>query len=278
MMPPVRRPLGGYTVRIPLLLLIAILAGCVDEPLGALNATDEIPERVGPWQRVHDFEGQLTATASTGLHTFEVPEKTAQIEALLTWREPAAQLGFRLLDASGEEVAAGWNEAPNRAYVTNTHPVTPGEWTIEIFADRALTADYSATIRAASDAPDHGPITTTFVIPPQNPARLLPPEARSTIPSVAPRDYAEVNLNMEPGDAFDFSWGSTSPVYFNVHYHGADGTERPIEERTDALAGSFAATMTEVYALLWRNEGTSDVEVTLELDGSYRLHSMTRRA
>lgn len=264
-------------MRIALVLLVAIFAGCVDQPLGAGNAPDETTSTV-PWQRVHDFEGQLTATAGANSYSFDVPEGAAQIEALLTWREPGAQLGFRLLHPTGEEAAAGWNEAPNRAYVTNTYPVTPGEWAIEIFADRAVAADFSATIKVTSDAPDHGPITATFVIPPQNPARLLPPEARGAVPTVTPRDYAEVNLNMEPGDAFNFSWTSSSPVYFNVHYHGVDGTERPIEERADALDGSFTANMTEVYALLWRNEGASDVEVTLELEGSYRLHSMTRRA
>lgn len=228
---------------------------------------------------MHDFEGQIPAAGGdVASYPFEVPEGAAQIEALLTWREPAAQLGFRLLDPVGEEAAAGWNEAPNRAYVTNTHPVVPGMWTIEIFADRAVTADYSATVKVTSDAPDHGPIRATFVVPPQDPSRLLPAGARGTIPSVTSRDYAEVDLNMEPNDSFTFSWTSTSPVYFNVHYHGADGTERPIEERTDALDGSFVASMTEVYALLWRNEDASDVEITLELDGSYRLHSMTRRA
>ena len=265
-------------MRIPLLLLAAILAGCVDPPLGAVSAPDATSASRLPWQRVHDFEGRIAATGGATTYPFDVAEGAAQIEALLTWREPGAQLGFRLLDPSGEEAAAGWNEAPNRAYVTNTHPVVPGEWTLEVFAARAIAADYSASVKVTSDAPDHGPITTTFVIPPQNPARLLPPEARGAVPTVTPRDYAEVNLNMEPGDAFNFSWTSSSPVYFNVHYHGADGTERPIEERTDALEGSFVADMTEVYALLWRNEGTSDVEITLELDGSYRLHSMTRRA
>lgn len=265
-------------MRISLALILAVLAGCVTPQVPGVNVPDNATRTTDAWQRIHDFEGQLTTTASSTAYAFDVPEGAAQIEALLTWREAGAQLGFRLLDAVGEEAAAGWNEAPNRAYVTNTHPVTPGEWTIEIFADRAVTADYSATVKITSDAPDHGPITATFVIPPQNPARLLPPEARGPIPTVTPRDYAEVNLNMEPGDSFNFSWTSTRPVYFNVHYHGAEGTERPIEERTDALEGSFVANMTEVYALLWRNEGTSEVEITLELNGAYRLHSMTRRA
>lgn len=267
-------------MRLPLLALLALaLAGCVDAPGAAVTEKEPVGGDAAPWQRVHPFDGALGPLATTARHPFEVPAGSAQIEAVLTWREPAAQLGFRLLDEAGEEAAAGWGEAPTRAYVTTTRPVTAGNWTLEVFSERAVAADYAATIKVTSDAPDHGPIATTFVIPPQNPARALPPEARAPLPSVAPRDYAEVNLNMEPGDAFEFSWTATSPVYFNVHYHGADGTtERPIEERAEALEGSFRADMTEVYALLWRNEGTSEVEVTMDLQGSYRLHSMTRRA
>lgn len=270
--------LEAVLVRFALALSILLLAGCLGEPSTPASPTEDAATAGGPWQRVHDFEGQLTAAEATRSYPFEVPEGAAQIEALLTWREPLAELGFRLLDPSGEEAAAGWNEAPNRAYVTTTHPVVHGEWTIEIAADRGAATDYSATIKVTSDAPDHGPIAATFTIPPQDPTRLLPPDARGGVPRLMPRDYAEVNLNMEPGDAFRFSWRASAPVYFNVHYHGADGTERPIEERTDALEGSFTANMTEVYALLWRNEGPQEVEITLDLTGSYRLHSMTRRA
>lgn len=261
-----------------LALCALLLAGCVSEPPGAGSMPEASAPAGAPWQRVHVFDGVQGPRAAPVAYEFDVPEGSEQIEVLLTWREPAAQLGFRLLDAMGEEAATGWNEAPNRAYVTTTHPVTRGAWTLEVFADQALAADYAATVRVTSDAPDHGPISTTFVIPPRSPVRALPPEARTLVPSVGPRDFAEVNLNMDAGDAFNFSWTSTDPVYFNVHYHGKDGTERPIETRGDASEGSFVANMTEVYALLWRNEGTSEVEVTLVLDGSYRLHSMTRRA
>lgn len=267
----------------PHLFVLATLAlvgaGCLSGPADIAASDAAITNTDRPWQRVHVFDGERGPADAPSAFTFDVPTGATAIEALLTWRQPGAQLGFRLLDPDGEEAARGWNEAEGRAYVTNTHPVVPGEWTLEIFSERALAAAYAATVTIRSDAPDHGPITTTFVLPPRNLARELPAELRGTASGAFARDFAEVNLNMVPGNAFDFAWTSTREVYFNVHYHGANGTtERPIEYRGASLEGNFTATKTEVYALLWRNEGTESVEIELEMDGAYRLHSMTRRA
>lgn len=263
----------------PLLLLFAISAGC----LGATTDDPTDDQRASAsgepaWERTYVHDGALGPTAPTARFAFNVDPGAAEVEALLTWHDPVAQLGFRLLDPAGEEAAAGWNEAPGRAYVTTTRPVEPGEWTIEISSTTPTSAGFAATLNVRSDARPFGPLATSFTLPPADPSRALPPEARGAIPLRPIRDYAEVNLNMRPGDAFNFSWTSTAPVYFNVHYHGENGTQRPIEERSASLQGNFTATMTEVYALLWRNEGTSEVDVTLELNGTYRLHSMTRAA
>lgn len=261
-----------------LILLVMLGAGCVTSPGNVVTPAADIASGDAPWQRVYIFDGDFDALSGPVTMAFDVSEGAAQVEALLTWRQPGAQLGFRLLDPTGEEVARGWNEAEGRAYVTNTHPVVAGEWMIEIFGERAVNTAFAATVTVHSNALPYGPIQTTFVLPPKNPARELPAELRGAAYPAFERDYAEVNLNMVPGDHFQFSWEASAPVYFNVHFHGADGTERPIEERGEALEGNFTADMTEVYALLWRNEGTSEVEIRLEMDGRYRLHSMTRHA
>lgn len=263
-----------------LLLILALLAaGCVSAPADVTLASTDATRLGTAWQRVYVFDGERGPLDAPTASAFEVPDGAAQVEALLTWRQPGALLSFRLLDPAGEEAARGWNEADGRAYVTTTHPVVPGTWTLEISSERAVAAAYGATVTVDSQALPHGPILSTFVLPPQNPARALPPELRGAAYGAFPRDFAEVNLNMAPGDAFRFTWTASAEVYFNVHYHGADGTtERPIEERTTSLEGDFTATATEVYALLWRNEGSQPVEIQLEMDGTYRLHSMTRRA
>lgn len=264
---------------VPLLLLALASTGCVSRPFDAASVEDPTGTTESAWQRVHIFDGELRAPGDTLTFPFTVADGAKEVETLLTWSDAAAQLAFRLLDPNGDEAAQGWNEGDGRAYVTTTHPVEAGEWTLEVTGERALLTSFAATTTVHSDAVTEGPIATNFVIPPRNPTRALPAETRTVLPTVGPRDFAEINLNMAPADAFRFSWNASSEVYFNVHYHGADGTtERPIEERSTALAGEFTANATEVYALLWRNEGTSEVEVEVALDGTYRLHSMTRRS
>ncbi len=262
---------------IPLLVIALLGTGCVTTPDAATTLSAE-GESNQPWQRVYVFDGERGPTDAPLRIPFTVDVGGNVVEALLGWTAPGAQFGFQLLDPTGESVASGWQEAEGRAFVSTTQPVIPGEWTLEISSARAVGAGYAATVTVMSEIMPYGPIDTTFVIPARNPTRDIPAEVRGNVPAFLPRDYAEVNLNMVPGDGFTFNWTSSSEVYFNVHFHGADGTERPIEERSSGLAGNFTAPDTEVYALLWRNEGNSDVEVRLELDGNYRLHSMTRRA
>lgn len=269
------RPSGP--VRFLLLPAALLLAGCAAGPPGGIDPGTPAPGEGST--RTFTFEGELRAGDGSRTFAFDVGEAAQEVEALLTWGDAASTLGFVLEDAAGEEAARGWNEGEGRAYVTTTRAVTPGPWKIVVSGERAVATSFAAMVAVHDVARDEGPIVATFVLPPRDPTRAFPAEARGVLASPLPRDYAEINLNMDPGDGFRFSWRASSEAYFNVHYHGADGTtERPIEERTTALDGEFAANATEVYALLWRNEGTTEIEVEVELDGSYRLHSMTRRS
>ena len=258
-----------------LVLLALLVAGCAT-PREASVTEPSASSVDGAWQRVFVFDGQRGPLDAPSVFPFEVPAGAQEVEALLTWTAEGAAFSFVLVDPSGEAVAQGWGEAPGRAYVTTTHPVVPGEWRIEIMSERSVMAAFAATVTVHSAALPEGPMNVSFVLPPRNPTRALPAELRAPLAPLGPRDYAEVNLNMAPEDFFTFAWTSSSDVYFNVHFHGADGTERPIEHRGSELAGDFAANMTEVYALLWRNEGNTSVQIDAQIDGRYRLHSMTR--
>lgn len=256
-------------------ILVMLLAGCAT-PGEAPAIGPAASSKDDAWQRVFVFDGERGPIDAPSVFTFDVPAGAQEVEALLTWTAEGAAFGFALVDPTGEEVAQGWSEAPGRAYVTTTHPVVPGEWTIEITSERTVMATFAATVTVHSLALPEGPLNVSFVLPPRSPTRALPPELRAPLAPWGPRDYAEVNLNMAPNDHFSFAWTSTSDVYFNVHFHGAEGTERPIEQRGSELAGEFTANMTEVYALLWRNEGNTSVQIDAQIDGRYRLHSMTR--
>lgn len=265
----------------PFVLLVMsalVLSGCVSPPNGDGDGPGSEPDEVpAPAPETHSFEGEFAVASEDAPHTyaFDVPNGTGEVEGLLTWTIAGAQLDFELMDPSGEVVADGWAEGTGRAYVTTTHPPEAGEWQVVVRGVRGADVHYTMEVTTGAAEP-YGAIDRTFTVPARNPARDLPDGARQEAYPLLPRDFAEVNLNMAPGDHFNFTWSAHAPVYFNVHYHGANGTERPIEDRTDALNGTFTANLTEVYALLWRNEGSEPVEVVVQVEGVYRLHSMTR--
>lgn len=264
----------------PLLAVSLLLSGCLgasDPPAGP----DTVADGSDPMQRVHGFKGVFGPTdPAMKRYTFDVPNGTAEVEGLLIWDAPGARLGFTLYGPDGTEAARGWHERDGRAYVTTTHKPIPGEWSVEVETDSVANVAFSLTVTVRDAAVPTGLIETTFTIPPSNPARQIPPEAssvRGPVYQAGARDFAEINLNMADGDWFDFTWKADGELYFNVHYHSEDGTtSRPIEQRTDALEGNYTANWTEVYALLWRNEGPEPVTLTVELEGRYRLHSMSR--
>ncbi|MBW3582924.1 MAG: hypothetical protein KY455_07485 [Euryarchaeota archaeon] len=257
-------------------LSIVLLSGCLGDdptPAGA-PATTEGPV-LSP--AVYEFKDRFLAAGAEEpkVFPFDVPENATEVEGLLVWTTTAAVLDFRLLDPAGEEAADGWGESKSHRYVTTTASVTPGTWKAEVTISRGVDVGFALQVTARIAEP-YGAIEETFTIPARNPARDLPGDLRGTVYPILDRDYAEVNLNMVPGDGFAYTWNADGEVYFNVHYHKEGATERPIEKRTDQDEGNFTADASEVYALLWRNEGSEPVTVTLKMDGVYRLHSMTR--
>lgn len=239
--------------------VLLLTAGCLGTAPETGPAEDaNTPTGQGPFEPAsYTFEGEFLAGGLGEAHTyeFEVPNGTTEVMGLLNWSIPGGALDFQLVNSAGDVAADGWAESDSHRYVTTTQPPTPGTWTAVVTAQRGADIHYSLEIEARKGAP-FGPIERTYTIQPQ--------------------DFAEINLNMEPGDGFNFSWESDSEVYFNLHYHSDGETERPIEHTGTELEGNFTAPDTEVYSLLWSNEGAVPVEVTVTMDGTYRLHSMTR--
>ena len=247
----------GWTLFTVVLLLLT--AGCLGaDTTPTKGETSTPPTEKAPFEPVaYTFEGEFLAGGADApqTYTFQVPNGTTEVMGLLTWSMPGAALDFQLYDPTGEEAADGWGESDQHRFVTTTRPVVPGEWTVEVTAQRGADIHYTMEIEARQGEP-FGPIERTYTVEPQ--------------------DFAEINLNMVPGDAFNFTWQADSEVYFNLHYHADGETQRPLEHTGTALEGTFTAPATQVYSLLWRNEGVLPVEVTVTMDGTYRLHSMTR--
>ncbi len=241
--------------------ILVLSLGCLGTTTETTPGSDpgETPDADGFEPVEKTFEGEFLAGGvdDPQRYTFTVPNGTTEVMGLLTWSMPRASLDFQLLDPTGEVAADGWGESDQHRYVTTTQPPIPGEWTVEVTAQEGADVHYTMEVEARQAAP-FGPIERTYTVQPQ--------------------DFAEINLNMVPGDAFTFDWQADGEVYFNLHFHDDGETARPIEHTGTELAGNFTAPDTEVYSLLWRNEGVLPVEVTVSMDGTYRLHSMTRDA
>lgn len=237
-------------------LTLGSLAGCAApngaEPSGADPVADAAFAPVS-----YEFDGEFLAGGVDApvAFPFEVPMGAGEVEALLTWTIPGAILQFQLLGPDGAVVADGWAENGMRRYVTTTGPPPAGNWSAVVTAERGADVHFALDVTARLAVP-YGPIAQTY--------------------SVAAGAFAEVNLNMVPGDSFEYDWSADGELYFNVHYHAPGGTERPIEYTGTAHEGNFTAPANEVYSLLLRNEGLLPVSVDVSVDGTYRLHSMTR--
>ncbi len=240
------------------MVLVVALAGCAQEVNEASTRPDAvIPE--APYEGA-DFQWSsefLSHMDDDQRFEFEVPNGTTEVEGILTWSTPGAVLDFAFFDPSGRENGNGWGESDSHRYVTSTYDVVPGMWTAVVSIERGVDADFDLAVEARLGQP-YGPISGTYEVP--------------------ANDFAEINLNMVPGDFFNFTWSASSEVYFNVHFHSNGTTDRPIETTATALDGRFVAPANEVYSMLWRNQGVLPVTVTFEVDGAYRLHSMTRDA
>lgn len=243
------------------LTLLLLTGGCLGTTTETTpgSSTDQIPGGDGFEPVAETFEGEFLAGGvdEPQRYTFTVPNGTTEVMGLLTWSMPQAVLDFQLVDPSGEVAADGWGESDQHRFVTTTDPPTPGKWTVVVTAERGADVHYTMEVEARKGQP-FGPIERTY--------------------TVRPQDFAEINLNMVPGDGFTFDWEADGELYFNVHFHDDGETARPIEHTGTELDGNFTAPDTEVYSLLWSNEGALPVEVTVSMDGAYRLHSMTRDA
>jgi len=69
---------------------------------------------------------------------------------------------------------------------------------------------------------------------------------------IAPYDWHEECLRVEAGERIEFTFESTEPVDFNIHYHEGNAIVMPIvRDKTRADAGVFASPAAQDYCLMW---------------------------
>lgn len=260
----------------PLLLLALSLAaaGCIQAPDPQPSEAAPVPDAPGHVHAhaLHTFDGRLTATPAAPVveeFPFAVPAGTTEVRANLSWLSEAAALELALVSPEGKEIESGFAETPTSRALATVHPPQPGNWTLRVTAVRALDEAFVTNAVIADGLPELRTIEGSYEVVPRLPVRELARAAQSG-------GFAEINLILDEGASFDYSWKSSGPVYFNIHYHGEGGTERAVEETTTGLAGNFTAPFLQVFSLLWRNEGATPVTVDGEVEGVMREHSRTR--
>lgn len=243
-------------VLLPLVAVLA-LAGCT-APIGQESNTLPGTAPQTPYRPVfYDFTGEFLAGGVDAPQSFPfvVQAGAGEVAVSLTWTMTGAVLGFEVLDPDQAVVADGWAETEQSRFVATTHPPTPGDWSVVVNAERGVDIHFALNITVRAAEP-YGPIAQTY--------------------SLLNSEFAEVNLILTADEAFDYDWSADGELYFNIHYHAPGGTERPVEFTGTSKIGNFTAPATEVYSLLLRNDGVLPVAVSVGVDGTYRLHSMSR--
>jgi hypothetical protein len=84
--------------------------------------------------------------------------------------------------------------------------------------------------------------------------------------SLQPKKMHEECLRMEKGDKRQYSWKSSSPVDFNIHYH--EGPEVFYPVKRDGMrgdGGTFTAKVATDYCWMWTARGAA-AQVTGRID------------
>ena len=85
--------------------------------------------------------------------------------------------------------------------------------------------------------------------------------------SVPTGEFHEFCDTWEPGDNLKFTFTSTKPVLFNVHYNTTYEKHYPIKEvLVDEFSGSFIVQSKDVHCAMWTNKNDNFVKVTFEAE------------
>jgi hypothetical protein len=83
---------------------------------------------------------------------------------------------------------------------------------------------------------------------------------------IAPSSFYEACDKLTEGQKVKYSFTTTSPVHFNVHYHSrTEGIIYPVKEENISYSrGDMVAEVQAIYCCMWANRQTSPVTLTHE--------------
>lgn len=260
----------GRAMTLVLALATATLAGCLAQPSAPLAGAP--PAGLPVEQTFTDRISGSVAAAGRLAFDLAVPAGATELRAALAWTSEAAALDVVLRDPAGEEVERGFAESATRRAFATVDPPAPGTWVLEVVSTNAQDEPFTLDAAVTAATATAQTIEDAYALPMRFPLREV---ARVVQPASG---FAEINLILEEGQGFNYTWTSTQPVYFNIHYHDSGQTVRAVEENTTSLEGAFTAPFRQVFSLLWRNDQPLDATVEAAVEGVFREHSRTRDA
>ncbi|HVL48515.1 MAG TPA: hypothetical protein VM889_08165 [Candidatus Thermoplasmatota archaeon] len=247
-----------------LLALPAVLAGCLGSSPAAEGdgehhpdgATDHATERY-VWTNA---SGKATATPATPFSQdfpFEVPKGAVEVQATVTWTpNPVSVVRLELVTPKGDSVGKGFPEKDGQRSLAFADAPPSGTWKLRVTTDRALDVAFQTSARVGLLVPQENTLKDTL--------------------TVVKRGFAEVNLIMEEGATFNYTWKVTdgaTAFYFNIHSHENGETTVHEEGEYTAHQGSWTAPKRQIYSILWENRGLADLDMAYEVTGRFRVHS-----
>ena len=83
---------------------------------------------------------------------------------------------------------------------------------------------------------------------------------------IATGDFYEACDKWKPGDKVSFSFTSSAPVMFNVHYHTRMAKVYAIEQTlVDTFEGSFVVQSNDIHCCMWKNDNPNFVTLTYDM-------------
>lgn len=243
---------------LPFALAALLLPGCLspDAPAPGQPAPDLRTDDASMRAVSETFTGVATGTpAQPGTYEFPftVPSGAVGLNGTLTWEGPAARFRLELLDPDGKLVETGRADADGAVVLATVEPPKKGEWTYRVTA--LLGVNVSFTLVATAD----------LIVPENN-------VDRRTM-QLGAASFYEINLILEKDASFNFTFTSSGPVKWDVHSHPKGGVKYWHEGEGTEAAQGFTAPERGVYSVLFENAGATEVRLSYEVAGKFRLHS-----
>jgi hypothetical protein len=84
--------------------------------------------------------------------------------------------------------------------------------------------------------------------------------------TIATGDFFEACDKWAPGDKVNFTFTSSKPVMFDVHYHEKHAKVYAIEQTlVDKFEGSFIVKSEDIHCCMWKNDNDKFVTLTYDM-------------